>query len=199
MLRLALIILAMLSAPAFATHNNSSGTWYFDGADKPYPTWKDNAYFRIGTSWPVEASYLLRRNGKIDFGKTVRITYTIENLADAPDWQATECTGSPVNTGTVGIMIRRSTDATREYDRFWYTQRINLEPGTYTVTAPTSDTANWISVFGKPASTKLDKFKSLLSNTRDIALTFGGCGHYGHGVKVRNGNARFTILSATVQ
>lgn len=186
---------------AFAKHQTAPSVpqWYWDGKDKPYPTMKENAYFLIGTSFPVEASYLLRRNGKIDFGKTIRITYTIENLADAPDWQATECTGSAVNTGTIGIMVRRSTDATKEYHRFWSTYRVNLEPGTYTLVANTAETDKWISVYGKQASTTLSKFKDLLANVRDIGMTFGGCGHYGHGVKVKNGNARFTIVSVTIQ
>lgn len=175
-------------------------TWYFDGANKPYPTMRENAYFLIGDSFPVEASYLLRRNGNITFGKTITIVYSIENLAGTPDWQAADCNlPSKVNTGEVGIMLRRSTDATKEYHRFWSTHRVNLEPGQYVLTANTGDLTKWISVWGKNASTTPDKFKSLLNNMRDIAITFGGCGNYGHGVKVKNGNARFTILNVSIQ
>lgn len=202
-MRLILTILALLSLafPAFATHKTALSVpqWYFDGKDKPYPTMKENRYFLIGDSYPVEVSYLLRKNGKISANAVVSITYTIENLSGAPDWQSTECTGSAVNTGTVGIMLRRSTDATKEYHRFWSTIRVNLEPGTYTILAPVNDLAKWISVYGKQASATPSKFSDLLNNIRDIALTFGGCSHYGHGVKVKGGNARLTIISATVQ
>lgn len=188
------IALLFLAMPAQAQ-------WYFEGNDKPYPApiqTSGGVYFFMGDSYPVEASYLLKRNGDIGRDATITVTYKIEVLAGTPDFQATEYDGSPVNTGTVGIMIRRSTNLSREYDRFWSTNRVNLEPGTYSLVAKTGELDKWVSVFGKSAAKKKDQFRSLLSNVRDIGVTFGGK-FYGHGVKVKNGNARFQILSVVIQ
>lgn len=195
MIRWMILALLCMTMPAQAQ-------WYFEGNDKPYPApiqTPGGVYFFMGDSYKVEASYLLRRNGDIGRNATIAVTYKIETLAGTPDFQATECSGSSVNTGTVGIMLRRSTNLTRDYDRFWSTARVNLDPGTYVLTARTADVAAWVSVYGKTAQQKPEKFKELLNNIRDIALTFGGCSHYGHGVKVFGGNARFQILSVGVQ
>jgi hypothetical protein len=189
--------LLMLAIPAQAQ-------WYFDGKDKPYPKpiqTPGGVYFNMGTSFPVEASYLLRRNGRIAPNATIRITYQIEVLSGTPDFVAMECNNKP-DSGTVGVMLRRSTNASakREHDRFWYQGvRLNLDPGTYTIVAPLADAARWSGVFGKTAAAYPSKFTGLLNNVRDIALTFGGCSHSGHGVRVYGGNARFTILNVTIQ
>ena len=180
------------------------GNWYCEGADKPYPSLFDNSEagvkFKMGTSNVCEASYLLRSKGPVNANAVITITYAIEVIDGTPDFVAMETNNTP-NSGTVGIMLRRSTDTSKEHHRFWYKApgtRVNLEPGTYTITAPCNDLVNWSSVYGKSASTVPSSFASLLANLRDIALTFGGGSFYGHGVRVYGGNIKFTVVSATV-
>ena len=150
----------------------------------------------MGNGYKSEASYLLCRNKPLSKNATLTIKYKIDVVSGQPDFVAMETNNTP-NSGTVGFIIFH--DLTSEFGRFWYNKRLNLDPGTYTLRAPLADLASWTSVYGKSANDFPKRFENILSDAIQVGITFGGGNHFGHGVRVYGGTAKFTILSAEIE
>lgn len=86
-----------------------------------------------------------------------------------------------------------------QYYRWWYTGYIDVEAnGAFTFTAPLSDAANWISVYGNNAAEYPAQRQAAIDNMDRIGLTFGGGGGYGHGLYITYGAAKFEVTSFEV-
>ena len=144
-------------------------------------------------------------DGEIDYLMTdtdvkpdtvVRVRYRIETTGN-PVFVPEGCTDG----GIVVMMIQRKNDnltASEEDKRFW-AGATKLEAGDHVIEASLTDLTRWSQVFGKKASDRTDGWNATISNLGAVGLTFGGCGHFGHGVHVEGGTARMTVMEFTVE
>lgn len=174
--------------------------WYFSyGAPNPVIR-ADGISFDWTESPYVEPHYLMHPHGPLDSTKTLTIKFRIDVLSGNPDFQSTECTGDPTGTGKVSLFIRKNLNNTEKFNRAWAVGalRPKLTTGETTLSLPLNG-QGWKFVYSETPQTNPAEWASLLANCTDIGMTFGGCGHAGHGAFVKGGSARMTIISVTVQ
>jgi len=70
--------------------------------------------------------------------------------------------------------------------------------GVRTITVHMDDIDKWSSVLGKNASEAPDEFKKAINRIGRVGITFGGCGHFGHGASATH-PAKMSILKFTVE
>lgn len=112
----------------------------------------------------------------------------------------------PFNTCTTPSTVRPFIWSNRtgfgEFDRWWSNPTsIELTPGSSTLTVPLTPD-RWSSVYGKLGNTDATAeaaFARALRNVSQLGLTFGGGCFFGHGVRVKNGSATFTLTSYQVK
>jgi hypothetical protein len=118
------------------------------------------------------------------------------------EWQTQE-DGEPVYQGALGdpkntcgppahfdIIIQRMGDDLKAEFYRWFRHIDNL-PSSGVKTVPLD--GDWISVFGRKASTTPGQFEAALAEVANIGLTFGwGC-FSGHGVNIARGSSQFTL------
>jgi hypothetical protein len=181
------------------TQPPSQTGWYFNYGN-PNPALRaDGVSFDFTTSPYVEPHYFMHPHGALDASKNLIIKYRIDVLSGVPDFQSTQCTDrSPVGTGKAALFIRKNLNNSEHFNRAWADMKFRplLVPGETTMSMPLSG-VGWKFVYDL-ATGKPNEWANILANCTDIGITFGGCGHAGHGVYVKGGTARFTVLSVTV-
>lgn len=85
-----------------------------------------------------------------------------------------------------------------EFYRWWSTAGTVLKAGTVTVDVPL-DPALWTSVFGKTGDKNPGAFAAAMAHLGNVGVTFGGGCFFGHGVRVLNGSATFTMHRFAVE
>lgn len=145
---------------------------------------------RGGMSFPFPAGqidYLLypwqRDINRISVNARVKVT------RGEPVIRATE-NGAP---GQARVIIYRDMD---DDDGRWWSrlQAIDLVAGNAgEIDAKTADLNEWSNVDGKLASNRRAQFRACVWQATHVGLTFGGGGHFGHGVKCAGGKARMII------
>jgi hypothetical protein len=164
-----------------------------------------NAGFKFSIPvYPNQVDYLMCEPAGLALKDRIRIDYRIGTSGSAkfiPDGKTAP------KACSIHIMIQRDGDdltASKEDYRFWYSVGIPLVHGG-TSTAPLSlycpidDLTKWTNVFGKKASDRGNAFPTLLNNLWRVGMTFGGAGHYGHGVSVTGGTAGIYIYKYSVK
>ncbi len=111
------------------------------------------------------------------------------------------------NTSTfpahVRFLLQRGTRPTQDPgDRWWSNPiAIKLERGSFELRVPLS-ADQWTNVSGQRGDQSeaiLSKFRRVLRDPGNIGFTFGGGSFFGHGVRVKNGSARFILHEMTVE
>ena len=85
-----------------------------------------------------------------------------------------------------------------EFYRWWSTAGTVLKAGTATVEVPL-DPALWTSVFGETGDRNPGAFAAALAHLGNVGVTFGGGCFFGHGVRILNGSAAFTMHRFAVE
>ena len=108
---------------------------------------------------------------------------------------------APNNTcdspATVRLFLQRRGDnlsgaGAYEFYRWWSRAGVVLADGTFTLDVPLQPSL-WTSVFGKSGESNPRAFAAALADLSSVGVTFGGGCFYGHGVRVLNGRATFTM------
>jgi len=205
---------AIVAAALFLAACNGGGSPRAPGGVGPVTLDARNWDFRYGTNTPkhpetVTAGFAFDfpgTDGEIDYLMTdtdvkpdtvVRVRYRID-VTGEPIFVPNGCESG----GRVSILLQRKNDnltAKEEDKRFWGTTRLELARGEYLIEIPMTDLTKWTQVFGKKAADRLDGWKATINNLGAVGLTFGGCGHAGHGVHVEGGTARMTVAEFTVE
>ena len=215
----AIVVVAAIAAGVYAAlrkmkKKGSSGGFQVCWADD---TWRlcysKNAplYFTEGKA-PVivmekkaEPHYLVRpRTQALDDGKHLKITYKVEIMDGEPFIYAVDAANDRT-PGIVSLFFQRRGDdmyaeGDKQFYRWWSVATGPLTPGIHTLTASLdAPESQWLSVFGKRSREYPEQFKDAKNLVRQIGLTFGGGGGRGHGVKVRGGSAKITVVGVWVE
>jgi hypothetical protein len=57
----------------------------------------------------------------------------------------------------------------------------------------------WTNVWGKPASQRMKEFLNVVQKAGNLNIVFGGGNSFSHGVSVKGGKIRITIVSVTIR
>jgi hypothetical protein len=57
----------------------------------------------------------------------------------------------------------------------------------------------WTNVWGRPASQRMKGFLNVVQKPGNLSIVFGGGNSFSHGVSVKDGKIRITIVSVTIQ
>ena len=103
--------------------------------------------------------------------------------------------------GAISMFVQRDGDSwsgrRHEFHR-WYSPTVTeLRPGVHQVIVRLDD-PNWISVFGRPASSSPEGFAATLAQTGRVGFVFGSAAARGHGVYT-TAPARFTLLGFEIR
>jgi hypothetical protein len=85
-----------------------------------------------------------------------------------------------------------------EFYRWWSNAGTVLKQGSFTVDVPLQP-ALWTSVFGKTGDRNPAAFAAAMAHLGQVGVTFGGGCFFGHGVRILNGGAVFTMNRFAVQ
>ena len=85
-----------------------------------------------------------------------------------------------------------------EFYRWWSTAGTVLQDGSFTLDVALNP-ALWRSVLGKTGDANPRAFAAAIANLEHVGVTFGGGCFYGHGVRILNGSALFTLKQFAVQ
>jgi len=134
---------------------------------------------------------------------TVSATFTI-TMTGAPQF---DYRTAPDNTcdrpASVRLFLQRRDDPMTgqgqyEFYRWWSNAGVELKAGTFTLAVPLQP-ASWVSVMGKDGDRNPAEFSATLADLSHVGVTFGGGCFYGHGVRVVNGRATFTMKQFEVR
>jgi len=142
----------------------------------------EGSYF----DWVGDVHYITSPiNARLN-GTSLRFTYRIDTTGE-PKFIANDG-GSP---SMVRLYLQRIGDTmtAAEPNKRWWSLGTPLEAGERTVEVPLTSNL-WTGVFGQHSETG---FKDTISNLQNIGFTFGAMSA-GHGVVVKDGTVRFTLL-----
>jgi hypothetical protein len=174
-------ILYSQNMPAHPSNDPGDG-WYFN-----FPTWGNG-----------EVDYVQRPIANtIKYGATLKVILKSEVTSGAPEYRPNGYNGTTcLAEGRMRVLLRKGTDLTEVNNRWWSSRiRFRLSPGTQTQLIIPIDKDNWSNVRGQKNETA---FKNFLSGANKVGVTFGGCGHAGHGVSVANGTAKFHMYGFVI-
>ncbi len=186
----------------------SPGVTLGAGPSFNFPTWVSSCPGPTGFNQTCPAvHYLVNRGGVLLSGQSVIMTATVAGSSPQWNYNNIENDGNTcVAPATVRFFIQEAGDdwsgnGAFAYYRWWSTQAIPLQLGTFTLTVPLIP-GDWSSVMGaqgdsSPAATA--GFNQALASAQAIGMTFGGGCFYGHGVDLTGGSATFTVDGFTVQ
>lgn len=141
--------------------------------------------------------YLTSRQGPLVGASRIVMRYRIE-AARGARFVPREHPDLP---GAISFFFQRAGDSwsgkRHEYHR-WYAPTVTpLRAGVHEVSVRLDD-PNWISVFGKPASSNPRAFGDALAQTDRVGFVFGSSATRGHGVYA-TAPARFTLLAFEIR
>lgn len=115
----------------------------------------------------------------------------------------TEADNNCDNPAAVRLFLQRQGDdmsgaGQYEFYRWWSNAGTALKEGAVTVDVAL-EPALWTSVFGKTGDNNPAAFAEAMANIGNVGVTFGGGCFYGHGVRILNGRATFTMNRFAVQ
>jgi len=203
------IALALLLASCGGGSNPDSKVPHFSGGSDTWSVWgmetkeiplNDLANGGVSFDFPVspdEVGYLMRDDRSTpagDISVTIKIDMPDGKILADPEGK--DCT----QTAHARIILQKKNDDwANEFGRWWSrSDSFAMDDGEATITASAADLDKWSSVLGKVAVDAPDKFQGVLNNLGRVGITFGGCGHYGHGASATHGGV-FSIVEFTVE
>ncbi len=135
-------------------------------------------------------------------GKSLRARFAIETEGPVEFDHKTE----PFNTSDFPAHVRfyfqdAGGISPNELGRWWSNQKaVKLEQGEFELEVPLTPN-QWSSVYGKSGDFSEEtkkRFYRTIETPAEIGFTFGGGSFYGHGVRTKNGKARFILRSLDV-
>jgi hypothetical protein len=190
-------------SPAPVTIPLDSGAWQTISDPQPFPFPLANLgglTFQIPSSGSI--NYLFTTSPLAALQGTLSITVAIDTsgttVFESVDPQTPSCTIPP----SVRPFLWANNNGNGEFDRWWSNPRaITLAAGTHTLSVPLTAEA-WSSVNGKignaDAPTRFAFDRALLNVSR-LGVTFGGGCSFGHGIKLRSGNATFSLTDYSIR
>lgn len=211
MTRVAIIVIvcAILAAcgggggGANVPHHTDVGSriWSIFGSGKPplrlHDLFGGGVAYDLRDTPEARAGYVVRRVDELDRGE-IEIILRVEGdgVADPVNGDRV-CAGQPAE---IAVYFQRrgddwlATEGSTEFYRWWWRDRIPLEPGTeVALTLPLEPSTQWTSVFAKSALERPDKFADAVEQMRYVGVTHGGCGAAGHGAYAKSGAVRVEI------
>ncbi len=183
---------SILYSPGMPPHPTpqTGGGWYFD-----FPTAPGSVHY-------VLAGVNIAASSSVDASISVTTTATpvfVYNL------QSDNTCLFPAHVRF--LLQEKGDDLTggngKQYFRWWSTSvAYQLAFGRADLSASLSDLSQWVSVFGEKANASAAAtagFKQAMANLCNVGFAFGGGCFYGHGVRVTDGSARFTVTNYTAR
>ena len=170
-------------------HNDAGGGLYFD-----FPVEPDTSCTVPGDGIACDyVNYLFTDHVPSSVSGMLSIRMRVDVIENSPVFHHTEfntpCTNNPP---AVRAMIWGNTNLSFK-GRWWSRDiRFALEPGTVTLNIPIDPTL-WSGINGQPATEDMADWTRTITNTKRLAVTFGGGCAFGHGIFTTGGTARFTI------
>jgi hypothetical protein len=146
---------------------------------------------------PGSVHYITRPAKAVAAREAVSATFTVSTQG-APVFDfRTEAHNVCDRPSSVRLLLQRRGDTMTgkgeyEFYRWWSAAGTVLASGTMTVEVPLKP-ALWISVFGKSGEANPAAFAAAMADLGNVGVTFGGGCFFGHGVRVMNGSATFTL------
>jgi hypothetical protein len=136
-------------------------------------------------------------------GVAASATFTITTAGDPVFDYHTAANNTCDSPATVRLFLQRQGDnlsgaGQYEFYRWWANAGTVLKEGTFTVSVPLQPSL-WTSVFGKKGDANPRAFAAAIADLGNVGVTFGGGCFYGHGVRILNGRAVFTMNRFAVQ
>lgn len=136
-------------------------------------------------------------------GVAASATFTITTVGDPVFDYHTDPDNTCDRPAAVRLFLQRRDDdmsgaGQYEFYRWWSNAGTVLKEGTFTVNVAL-EPALWTSVFGKTGDSNPAAFAEAMANLGNVGVTFGGGCFFGHGVRILNGRAVFTMNRFAVQ
>jgi len=207
--KLFVIPLALLLASCGGGRNPDDKVPHFSGGSNVWSVWgmetkrieltdlpDGGVSFDFPTT-PDEVGYLMRDERTTP---TSNISVTIKLEMPEGEILADPEGKSCVQTAKARVILQKKNDDwVNEFGRWWsWFDAAPMVDGETTLTVSVTDINKWSSVLGKNASEAPDKFQNVLDNLGRIGITFGGCGHFGHGASATHGG-KLTVTQFTIQ
>jgi hypothetical protein len=188
--------------PTPLTLSLGSGLWETIGEPQPYPIRNDGA--SLVFDFPADGSmhYLFTPSGLNSIRGTLVVNLTVATSGPVVFESLDPQSGSCNIPSSVRPFFWANNNGNGPYDRWWSNPRAyTLAAGAATISVPLA-AENFSSVNGRfgnaDSETRFNFDKALLNVTR-LGLTFGGGCSFGHGLRVRDGWARFALNGYVVQ
>jgi hypothetical protein len=122
----------------------------------------------------------------------ISMTYRIDGTGEFGSAEPT-----PPDADVTLMIEKRGDDFETADSRWWAFGTVTtLAPGVFTVSA-TFDPIEWSNVYGINGADD-SNFQDALDNLGHVGMTFGGGCCFGHGVFMKTGTAKMTLLSFTI-
>lgn len=180
----------------------SSDAWETIGDPQPFPIGNDAS--RLVFDFPTSGSmhYLFTPSTLSTLRGTLVVALQVATtgpvLFESLEPQSAAC----VIPSSVRPFLWSNANGNGAYDRWWSNPRAyTLAQGSATISVPLQP-EHWSSVNGRfgnaDGETRFNFEKALLNVTR-LGLTFGGGCSFGHGIRIRDGSARFTLTEYAIR
>jgi len=143
----------------------------------------------------------------VRIGDIITVTYTVKRLGNKPA-RFVSLDPAPVPPGlkpNLRPMLQVQHDDYMSEDNRWWPSGAscgflgtNLTGELQTLRIPIQPNT-WTNVWGKPASQRMKGFLNVVQKSGKLNIVFGGGNSFSHGVSVKGGKVRITIVTVTVQ
>jgi Trypsin-like peptidase domain len=199
-----------------------SAPWTAQAAESNSTQWTNTQWNSgVTVTWPAGTLFsfvfptgtghvnsIRRAQQPVALFKTVKFTYKVVKLSGNPKFVSLDPAPAPPGfLPNCRIMLQRTGDdwkggiKTQHY-RWWSTGTLcsflKADGHTYTYSVQLIP-KNWSNVWGKLGTQFPAEFKACLANLDNVQLVFGGGNSFSHGLRVRNGSARYTMLTYRVE
>ena len=140
-------------------------------------------------------------------GDIITVKYTVKKLGNKPP-RFVSLDPGPVPPGlkpNLRPMLQVQHDDYVSEDNRWWPSGLNcgflgtnLTGELQTLQIPIRPNI-WTNVWGKPAAQRMKGFLDVIQKAGNLNIVFGGGNSFSHGVSVKGGNIRITIVSVTIQ
>lgn len=190
--------LAACSSSGPSPSSGSSTTWPMPAGGQWASGFGQNPTANLGTTYTISGGQGMHyvytpAPANLKTASSMTLTFTLSG-------NATWIIEDPSDTGPpmVDLFIWEAGDnlscaGTYDNYRVFSGPRVQLQNGTYTLTAPLTQ-ANWHNCYGQAAG-----LSQAIGGAAYVGYTFGGQDFDGHGVGVASGTATFTLNSFTIQ
>jgi hypothetical protein len=140
-------------------------------------------------------------------GEIITVKYTVRKLGNKPS-RLVSLDPAPAPPGlkpNLRPMLQVQNDDYVSEDNRWWPSGVscgflgtNLTGELQTLQIPIQPNI-WTNVWGKPASQRMKGFLNVVQKAGNLNIVFGGGDSFSHGVSVKGGKIRITIVSVTIQ